>query len=107
MRAYELMVIFKADADESTVQTFINRLEAMAKEAGGTLEKTDKWGVREFAFEINKATQGFYVVLEFLAPNALTELDRVMRLADEVIRHKFIRLPLDEAHRRGLAGALA
>ena len=55
--------------------------------------------------EIRKAREGFYVVAEFLAPNALTELDRVMRLADEVIRHKFLRLPLDEAHRRGLAGA--
>ncbi len=107
MRAYELMVIFRSDTDESTIQTFINRLEAMAKEAGATMEKMDKWGVREFAFEIQKANQGFYVVLEFLAPNALNELDRVMRLADEVIRHKFIRLPLDEAHRRGLAGATA
>jgi small subunit ribosomal protein S6 len=67
----------------------------------------DKWGVREFAYEIQKAQRGFYVVLEFLAPNALTEVDRVLRLADEVIRHKFIRLPLDEAHRRGLAGATA
>lgn len=107
MRAYELMVIFRADTDESTIQTFINRLEAMAKESGATMEKLDKWGVRTFAFEIHKMQQGFYVVLEFLSPNALSELDRVMRLADEVIRHKFLRLPLDEAHRRGLAGATA
>jgi small subunit ribosomal protein S6 len=104
MRAYELMVIFKADTDESTIQTFINRLEQMAKEANGSLEKTDKWGVKRFSHEIRKAREGFYVVAEFVAPNALTELDRAMRLADEVIRHKFLRLPLDEAHRRGLAG---
>lgn len=101
------MVIFRADTDESTIQTFINRLEAMAKESDATMEKMEKWGVREFAFEIKKLNQGFYVVLEFLSPNALSELDRVMRLADEVIRHKFMRLPLDEAHRRGLAGATA
>ncbi len=105
------MVIFTEDTDESTIQTFINRLEEMAKTAGGTLEKLDKWGVREFAYEINydnvKRNRGFYVVLEFIAPNALSELDRVMRLADEVIRHKIMRLPVDEAHRRGLAGATA
>ncbi len=101
------MVIFRADTDESTIQTFINRLEAMAEEAGASIEKMDKWGVRDFAFEIQKLQQGFYVVLEFLSPNALNELDRVMRLADEVLRHKFLRLPLDEAHRRGLAGATA
>lgn len=107
MRAYELMVIFKADTDESTIQTTVNRLETMANEANGTLEKLDKWGIRPFAFEIQKAREGFYVVLEFLAPIALSEIDRTLRLADEVIRHKFIRLPLDEAHRRGLAGATA
>lgn len=107
MRAYELMVIFTADTEESTVQQQINRLEGLAKEAGGTLEKSDKWGLREFAFEIKKAQQGFYVVLEFLAPNALGEIDRTLRLADEVIRHKFLRLPVEEAHRRGLAGATA
>jgi len=107
MRAYELMVIFKPDTDESSVQTFINRLEGLCKEAGGTLEKQEKWGVREFAYEMRKLHRGFYVVLEFIAPNALDEADRVLRLADEVVRHKFIRLPLDEAHRRGLAAATA
>ncbi len=107
MRAYEIMVIFTEGTDESSIQTFVNRLEGLAKEASATLEKSDKWGVREFAFEINKASRGFYVVLEFLAPNALSEIDRVLRLADEVIRHKIVRLPVDEAHRRGLVGATA
>lgn len=107
MRAYELMVIFKADTDESSIQTFMNRLGELAKNEGGSLVKLDKWGVRRFAHEMRKSREGFYVVAEFMAPNALTELDRVMRLADEVIRHKFLRLPLDEAHRRGLAGATA
>lgn len=107
MRAYELMIIFAADTDESSIQTFINKLEKLAGEVEGSLEKLDKWGLRRFAYEINKTREGFYVVLEFLAPNALTELDRTMRLADEVVRHKFIRLPLDEAHRRGLAAASA
>lgn len=107
MRAYELMIIFTADTDESSIQTFVNRLETMANDADGSLEKLNKWGVRRFAYEMKKAREGFYVVLEFLAPNALGEIDRTLRLADEVIRHKFIRLPIDEAHRRGLAGATA
>ncbi len=103
MRAYELMVIFTSDSEESDVQTFINRLGDLAKEASGSLEKIDKWGVKRFAFEMKKAREGFYVVLEFVAPNALSEIDRTLRLADQVIRHKIIRLPLDEAHKRGLS----
>lgn len=107
MRAYELMVIFDAGSEESSVQSFINRIEKMAEEASGSMAKAEKWGVRRFAYEMKKAREGFYVVLELLAPNALSEVDRTLRLADEVIRHKFIRLPLDEAHRRGLVGATA
>jgi len=107
MRAYELMVIFKAETEESDIQTSINKLESIANEANGSLEKVDKWGVKSFAYEMKKANEGFYVVLEFLAPNALAEIDRTLRIADNVIRHKFLRLPLDEAHRRGLANATA
>ncbi len=105
MRAYELMIIFTADTEESAVQTTANNLAKMAEDVGGSLEKIDKWGVRRFAYEMKHRTDGFYLVLEFLAPNALSEVDRTLRLADDVIRHKFIRLPLPEAHRRGLAAA--
>ena len=105
MRAYELMIIYTADTDESAVQTSINKLGEMAAEVGGSLEKVDKWGVRKFAYEIAKKTEGFYVVLEFLAPGPLEEIERSLRLADNVIRLKFIRLPLTEAHRRGLEAA--
>ena len=58
-------------------------------------------------FDLGEFEGGAYLVLEFLAPNALTEIDRTLRIADNVIRHKFIRLPLGEAHRRGLAAATA
>ena len=66
-----------------------------------------KWGLRRFAYEINHKTDGFYVVVELLAPTILEEVDRTLRLADNVVRHKFMRLPLKEAHRRGLAAATA
>jgi small subunit ribosomal protein S6 len=99
------MVIFSADTEESAIQTTVNKLGDMAKDAEGSLEKTDKWGVRRFAYEMKKAREGFYVVCEFLAPNAMSEIDRTLRLDDSVIRHKILRLPVAEAHRRGLAAA--
>lgn len=107
MRAYELMIIFDAALDESAVQNYLNRIEAQASESGGTVERADKWGVRRFAYEMKHRWEGFYVVLEVLAPTSLDELDRNLRLADEVLRHKFMRLPVPEAHRRGLAAATA
>ncbi len=108
MRAYELMVIFDGDLDESTVQQGINRIHAQITEAGGETVTTDKWGVRRFAYEIDHKNQGFYVVLEIEAePGALDRLENALRLADEVVRHKLIRLPDHEAARRGLLGAQA
>ena len=105
MRAYELMVIFDGDLDESSVQVFINTIHAQVTEAGGTTATTDKWGQRRFAYEINHKNVGFYVVFEVLAePGALDRLEGSLRLADEVVRHKLIRLPDHEAARRGLLG---
>ena len=69
---------------------------------------TDKWGRRRFAYEINHKTEGFYVVFEILAePGALDHLETTLRLADEVVRHKLIRLPDHEATQRGLFGEQA
>lgn len=105
MRAYELMVIFDGDLDESTVQGGINRIHAQITEAGGLTATTDKWGQRRFAYEINHKNVGFYVVLEILAePGALDRTESSLRLADEVVRHKLIRLPDSEAAKRGLIG---
>ncbi len=104
MRAYELMVIFDGDLDESTVAGVINRVTAEVESGGGGIASTDKWGKRRFAYEINHKHEGFYVVFELLAePGALDHLERTLRLADEVVRHKLIRLPDHEAARRGLS----
>jgi small subunit ribosomal protein S6 len=108
MRAYEMMVICDGDLEESAVAGVINQTTTQIESAGGTVAKTDKWGRRRFAYEINHKNEGFYVVFEIEAePGALDDVDRNLRLADDVVRHKIIRLPDSEAHRRGLLGAPA
>ena len=60
-------------------------------------------GERRFAYEINHKTEGHYVVLEMTTGQVNMEpLERSLRLSDEVVRHKLIRLPDHEAQRRGL-----
>ena len=108
MRAYELMVIFDGDLDESSVQLGINKIHEQVTEAGGETVTTDKWGTRRFAYEIDHKSVGFYVLLEILAEaGALDRLEGTLRLADDVVRHKLIRLPDHEAARRGLLGEQA
>ena len=105
MRAYELMVIISGDLDETAARAQVTRIEERLNGAG-TVASTDFWGRRQFAYEIDHRTEGSYVVYEVLAePGALDSVERSLRLADEVVRHKLIRLPDHEATRRGLVGA--
>ncbi|MFN7150556.1 MAG: 30S ribosomal protein S6, partial [Microthrixaceae bacterium] len=80
-----------------------NRAKEMVEAAGGTVPTVDHWGRRRYAYPINHKHEGVYSVLEIVteAPN-LDDVDRYLRLADEVVRHKLIRLPDSEAARRGL-----
>lgn len=104
-RAYELMIIYTADQDESAVSAQLKAVGQTIEAGGGTVATTDLWGLRRFAYEIDHKTEGVYVVLEIVteAPN-LDDLDRQLRLADDVVRHKILRLPEREATRRGLLG---
>jgi len=102
VRAYELMVIFDGDLDDAAVQQALNDVTGQIG-SHGTVASADFWGKRRFAYEINHKTEGFYAVIEVKAePGALDPVERSLRLADAVVRHKLIKLPDDEAARRGL-----
>ena len=105
MRAYELMVILDGALDDNVVHGEFDKISKQIGDSGGTIATTDIWGRREFAYEINKRNDGHYAVFEVLAAaGALDGLDRQLRLADQVVRHKLMRLPDAEAERRGLIG---
>ena len=103
-RAYELMVIIDGDVEEAAAQTWVKSIDESITKAGGAVHgKPDWWGRRQYAYPINKKEYGYYVVYELLAPGgALDELERSFRIADDIVRHKLIRLPDTEAARRGL-----
>lgn len=105
MRAYEMMVIIDSDLDEEAARAQVTQIEGRINEVG-MVASTDFWGRRQFAYEIDHKTEGTYVVLEILAePGALDGVERSLRLADEIVRHKLLRLPDHEAERRGLIGS--
>ena len=108
MRAYELMVILDSSQDDTAIEAYVRRIAEQVTSKGGTVATTDRWGRRRFAYEIDHKTEGYYVVFEVTAGGGdLDALERSLRLADEVIRHKLIRLPDSEAAKRGLVTAQA
>jgi len=99
LREYEVMFIVAAEADEKVVSTAIDRITKVISANGGEVSEIDRWGRRRFAFEIDHANEGYYVVATFTAePTAQAELDRVLNLADEVIRHKVLVRPTKGRH---------
>lgn len=88
------MLILPAEADEAAVSTAVERINKVISPAGGAMGSLDRWGRRRFAYEIDRKHEGYYVVARFTAePAVQTELERVLKLADEVIRHKIVLVP--------------
>jgi small subunit ribosomal protein S6 len=106
VRPYETMIIFDAELDEPAISGVLERALEVLRNSGGTPGSVDRWGKRAFAYEMNKKREGYYVVAEFSAdPKASAELDRFLVLADEVLRHKIIRLPDNKPSRARSAAA--
>ena len=88
------MLILPADADEALVSTAVDRIARAIEPAGGSVTNIDRWGRRRFAYELDRQHEGYYVVLRFTGdPSVQPELDRVLNIADEVIRHKILVAP--------------
>jgi small subunit ribosomal protein S6 len=91
LRKYEIMLILPAEADDKLIGSVTDRISQVLSERGGQVEKVDRWGKRRFTYEIARQSEGFYVIVECQAdPAAIKELDRVLSLADEVIRFKVV-----------------
>jgi small subunit ribosomal protein S6 len=94
MRHYEVMVILDAGLEEDAIRAIVDRATGLIASGGGTVDRVDRWGKRRFAYEVHHRSEGYYVLIQATAePGALTEADRMLGLADDVIRHKVIRLP--------------
>lgn len=91
MNKYEVMFIVKP-ADEEAIDAVYAKFENLIKNNGGTVEKVDRWGKKRLAYEIKDFTEGFYFVVYFAAqPAVVAELDRVMKITDEILRHMVIK----------------
>jgi small subunit ribosomal protein S6 len=100
MRPYEVMVILDASLDEDVIRATVDQAAELIT-AKGSPPRVERWGKRRFAYEFKHKTEGYYVLFDTMAePATMADLDRMLHLADEVVRHKIIRLP-DKLPSRG------
>ena len=100
MPLYEAIFIIHPELNEEDVEEHIKRVENLVTRLGGEILKTERWGKKRLAYEVDKHRYGFYVLLRLRGNAAiLPELERHYRLTEGIIKSLVIRLktePKDE-----------
>lgn len=95
MRRYETIFIASPVLTDEQVDELVRNFEGIIAEQGGELLKTDKWGRKKLAYEVQKFSEGYYTLFEMNAgPSLVAELERRFRNHDSVI--KFLSIRMDE-----------
>jgi small subunit ribosomal protein S6 len=99
MRIYEELFIVRPDATDEELDPLIEQVKHIVTQDGGTLDKTEKWGVRKLAYRVLKQKEAQYILLQFTAkPETVKEIERRLRVADLVM--KYITVRIDEKLKR-------
>jgi small subunit ribosomal protein S6 len=98
MSFYECIFIVRQDVPAAQVETLSTSFADIIKAQGGQVTKTEQWGLRSLAYKINKNKKGHYVLFNVDAPPAaVAELERNMRINEDVLRFLTIRVEELEA----------
>lgn len=98
MRKYEIMYILRADLTDEKRQESIAYYADILTKNDAKIIKSDEWGIKDLAYEIQKQTKGYYVLLSVEATNeAVAEFNRLARINEETLR--FITLRDEQAEK--------
>jgi small subunit ribosomal protein S6 len=90
--AYECMLILKPSLAKEESDKIIDRYAEVVKTLEGDVQKIDRMGKRKIAFDMKKNPEGYYATINFTAPGtAIAELERQMRISDEIIKFQTLR----------------
>ncbi len=95
MPLYECVFIARQDISTPQVDALVETFGGLITENGGSVAKQEYWGLRNLAYRIKKNRKGHYVLFNLdCAPDALHEMERQMRLNEDILR--FLTLRIDE-----------
>jgi len=91
MKAYELLFFVNPTLEEEDRQATLKRIDTAIVSQGGLVDYIDEWGKRKLAFEVDRLTDGDYILIDFHAePTSIAEIDRVLRITDAVKRFMIV-----------------
>ncbi len=93
MALYEHIFMVRQDASGAQVDTLTEQFKSILGENGATVGKTEYWGVRPLSYRIRKNRKAHFTLMNIDGPPvAISEMERQMRINDDVIRHLTIRV---------------
>ncbi|HXP31769.1 MAG TPA: 30S ribosomal protein S6 [Stellaceae bacterium] len=98
MPLYENVFIARQDISAAQVEALADGFTALVAEHGGQVTKREYWGLRNIAYRIKKNRKGHYMLFNLDAPPpAVSELERTMRINEDVLRYLTVRVDELEA----------
>ena len=92
MTEYEVLLLLDPELSDEKQTEIVERVKTLVEQGGGTFERHDPWGRRKLAYPIDKKEDGIYHLLTLAAtPETLDELNRVLKIDDDVLRHMATR----------------
>tara|TARA_A100001037_G_scaffold287917_1_gene297969 strand:- start:3008 stop:3463 length:456 start_codon:yes stop_codon:yes gene_type:complete len=93
MPLYENVFLVRPDVSASQVEALAKEFSTIIEEGGGTVPKIEQWGLRTLAYRLKKNRKAHYVLMNLDAPTgAVHEMERNMRIHEDVLRHLTIRM---------------
>ena len=87
MKQYETMYIIKSTLDDAARAALAEKMHGIILEHGGTIDNVDDWGMKDFAYEIDHMSKGYYVVVTYsVSVEGLNEFQRLMRINGDIVR---------------------
>ena len=94
MTAYEIMILLDPELGDERQEEIVTRARQLVEKRGGTWQRHEPWGRRKLAYEIGHRGEAFYHLVHVdCDAETLEELNRVLRITDDVLRHMAVRRP--------------
>jgi small subunit ribosomal protein S6 len=85
---YEFTYIINPVLEDDKFKESVDKVSKLIEKNGGEIEEVDEWGLRQFAYDIDKKGTGYYVNMYFTAPaEAIANVERQLRIDDDILRY--------------------
>ena len=93
MPLYEHIFLARQDVTPQQVEAMVDQYKGVIEQNGGSVDKTEMWGVKSLAYRIKKNRKAHFTMFNLNAPaNAVAEMERQMRINEDILRFMTIKV---------------